>query len=1080
MAPPSPHSHPFDLLRALRAATALGVLVACPATASAQQTGTIRGAVSSAATRAAIADATVELLDLGVAVLSAANGRYELPDVPAGDHRIRVAHLGYLSHTGSVTVGAGETVEFDVHLIVSALELPGVVVTGTAFPESQVDLPYSVTVTGRQRLAERGSPLMVDFIKSLGGSHGVIGEASANFNGFNGAVPSNVASVNLRGLGPARTLVLLNSRRQVYNPARVVGRFVDVNMFPTVAVERIEVLKEGASAVYGSDAIAGVVNFITRSDFEGFEGSGSHNHFAGAGDTRLGAIWGGHLGGAHIVASGEWLHRQALGTVDRPWSLQPFLPGVAGGWSYTGNPGAFLMPTLTGTEGKAEFTSALAREHRAGGRVFVDPHCEQFGGYAEAATCRYSYMPWSNLIEARDHFRFFAEANGEFGERTRYHVEGLWADARPTMFTSPSYPSIRIYDGIQRVSPEHPGRRAFCGADGQRQGFADRVDCLANDWYFTGRIVGNSGPGRELSRRSLTQRLAASLEHDFEAFGGRDARVTVAVGHSSSSSRHPWPIEYSYRRFLAFRGFGGPDCGVSVVPDPSSPSGMALGPLNGARAGEGACMYYNPFSNAYRNSAYPGAEFETRANPSHVAGVENDPRLLDWIVGHAMARNRAGLFVADAMLGGTWIEDRLTYALGYQYRHLGVSLDPSPDANLDRNPCAVREYLDCPDAEKTGLFTFTVGQRPFRDSQAVHRVFAELPVALAEGRFSAQVAANYEYHALTSSFDPKIALRWHPIGPLTLRASIQTTFRTPSVDNISEERSSTVAFVRETGTWKAVDIYGSPDLKPERARTYNIGLGVVADRFRVSLDYWHYNLEDLIDVFPQAAVTRLYAMGGAARDVVRANVACPDGLGTGTCDPQQIERIRVSTINWPGIETTGLDLHVGSRWPVGRAILSAGVDGTYTSRFFVKPLSLNNFEIRAGGDAVGFLNKYQPVAPPLPRLKGGVSAGVQTNRYGLFVHGNYIAGYKDQSLADLDPSSPVRQRFYDIGRFLTWDATLQWSDDEGWGVVLSILNIADTQPPLVNREQFLDPLTHHAKGRQLKVAATYDLGRRRR
>ncbi len=1065
-------------LRALRLFVVLCVL--CPAAAAAQESGAVTGIVSSTTTRVPVAAATVELLDLGVGVLSDSDGRYRLSDVPAGVHRIRASQLGHLVQTATVTVVAGETTVFDIQLTPSAIELAGVVVTGTAFPESQVELPYSVAVTGRERLAERGSPLTVDFIKSLGGSHGVIGEASANFNGTNGLVPSNVASVNLRGLGPARTLVLLNSRRQVYAPARVAGRFVDVNAIPSVAVERVEILKEGASAVYGSDAIAGVVNFITRSDFEGFEASASHNHIADAGDTQLSAIWGGDLGGAHVTVSGEWLHRRPLSTVERPRSLQPYLPGVAGGWSYTGNPGAFLMPQLTGTEDKTAFNNALSREHRAGGRVFVDPFCEEFGGYREAATCRYSYMPWSNLIERADHARFFAEANRDFGEHTSFHLEGLWAEAGASMYTSPSYPSIRIYDGIQLVSPEHPGRQAFCATDWRRRGFADVGACLEDDWYFTGRMVGNSGPGRTLSRSSRTQRLAASLDHEFEAFGGRDARLSVGLGYSRSSNEHPWPVEYSYRRFLAFRGFGGPDCGVSVVADPSSPSGMALGPLNGARPGEGACMYYNPFSNGHQYSAYPGSSFESQANPSYAPAVRNDPSLLDWIIDEGLARNHAGLFVADAVVGGTWVEDRLTYAVGYQYRNLGVSVDPSDEANLDLNPCAVPRQLGCPDAERTGLFTFTVGQRPYEASQAVHRVFAELPVSLADGRFGAQVAANYEYHSLASSFDPKIAVRWRALEPLTLRASLQRTFRTPSVDNISEERYSTVSFVRETGTWKAVDNYGSPDLKAERALTYNIGLGLVGDRYRASVDYWNYDLVDMIDVFPQAAVTRLYAQGGAAREVVRAYVACPDGLGTGTCDPQQIERIRVSMINWPGIETSGFDLHLSSRWPVGRAVMSAGVDGTYTRSFVVKPLSLDDFEIRAGGESVGLLNKYQPVAPPLPRSKGGLWTGVQGNRYGLFVQGNYIAGYKDQSLEGLDPSNPVRQLFYDIDGVLTWDATFRWRSDAGAGFALSVLNIADTPAPLVNREQFLDALTHSAKGRQLKLAATYALGHRAR
>ena len=88
------------------------------------------------------------------------------------------------------------------------------------------------------------------------------------------------------GLGLPRTLVLLNGRRQTYVPARLIGgRFVDVNAFPSIAIDRIEVLKEGASAIYGSDAVAGVANFVTRDEFTGFEVTGSYDHFTWAART---------------------------------------------------------------------------------------------------------------------------------------------------------------------------------------------------------------------------------------------------------------------------------------------------------------------------------------------------------------------------------------------------------------------------------------------------------------------------------------------------------------------------------------------------------------------------------------------------------------------------------------------------------------------------------------------------------------------------------------------------------------------------------------------------------------------------
>jgi len=140
-----------------------------------------------------------------------------------------------------------------------------VVVTGSAIEEPAVDLPYAVEILNRELQKEQGSLQAVDLFKNLTASSGVIGEANSWYNDQGTAVPENVANVNLRGLGASRTLVLLNGRRQTALPARLFGgRFVDINAFPSIAIDRIEVLKEGAAAIYGSDAVAGVANFVTR------------------------------------------------------------------------------------------------------------------------------------------------------------------------------------------------------------------------------------------------------------------------------------------------------------------------------------------------------------------------------------------------------------------------------------------------------------------------------------------------------------------------------------------------------------------------------------------------------------------------------------------------------------------------------------------------------------------------------------------------------------------------------------------------------------------------------------------------
>ena len=140
-----------------------------------------------------------------------------------------------------------------------------VVVTGSFIKGTPIDSESPVTVLDRDQLTRQGSPSIVEIVRRLSASSGVDGES----NQFQSNASEGVANINIRGLGPQRTLVLLNGRRQTPVPQRLPGgRFVDVNAFPRMAIERVEVLKEGAAATYGSDAISGVVNFLTRKNFQ--------------------------------------------------------------------------------------------------------------------------------------------------------------------------------------------------------------------------------------------------------------------------------------------------------------------------------------------------------------------------------------------------------------------------------------------------------------------------------------------------------------------------------------------------------------------------------------------------------------------------------------------------------------------------------------------------------------------------------------------------------------------------------------------------------------------------------------------
>jgi iron complex outermembrane receptor protein len=140
-------------------------------------------------------------------------------------------------------------------------------VTGSHIKRIDIEGPSPVQTIDKQELDETGYNSVADVLRNV----------SANSFGSRreqaGSTVAGVAEVSLRGLGASSTLVLMNGRRL---PTDGVTGAVDLNLIPMAAVERVEILKDGASAIYGSDAIGGVVNIITKRDYVGTEMSFQH------------------------------------------------------------------------------------------------------------------------------------------------------------------------------------------------------------------------------------------------------------------------------------------------------------------------------------------------------------------------------------------------------------------------------------------------------------------------------------------------------------------------------------------------------------------------------------------------------------------------------------------------------------------------------------------------------------------------------------------------------------------------------------------------------------------------------------
>lgn len=227
------------------------------------------------------------------------------------------------------------------------IKLEKIEVTGSHIPRTEVESALPVQIITREDIDRSGSTTVAEMMEKVSANTlGMNDRLSAA--GFIGK-PPGLSTVNLRGIGDGSTLVLLNGRR-VANHA-FDGGAVDVNSIPLSAVDRIEILKDGASAIYGTDAIAGVVNFILRKDFTGMEATaygGWTEH--GGGNQRQAVVTAGYGSLAqdrfNVFATLSYQKDDALANTSRPFS-RTYIPeqGIANVSPNTFPANIFDVPT---------------------------------------------------------------------------------------------------------------------------------------------------------------------------------------------------------------------------------------------------------------------------------------------------------------------------------------------------------------------------------------------------------------------------------------------------------------------------------------------------------------------------------------------------------------------------------------------------------------------------------------------------------------------------------------------------------------------------------------------------------------
>lgn len=981
-----------------------------------------------------------------------------------------------------------------------------VVITGSFIQGTPEDAALPVEVYSQEELESRGAPTALEFAKSLT----IAGPTSGEAYYFGGPALIGSVNYNLRGIGADKTLTLLNGRRMSSNTSNI----------PFAALERVEILKDGAAVIYGADATGGVVNFITRDNFEGLEVSAQYKYIdASDGDYGLSVVGGFGDDNLNFLWSAEWEHRSALRAMDRDFTLDSLNPTAGVGkfnpapWSTLTNLAGWLplgalpaTPTI-GANG-AEFGAPVAGITPD----FTPASCAAVGGrYDNAFTCAYNYSNYYNLVEDNDIYRAFAQLNGSFDDNTNFHVEAAYGQVKtPHMYASPSQPALRGPAMATGATFQFyvPSTNPHAAAFGARTG----TSAASGYTPVTYRVLGHGGNAAfggqgvpDLVDNQLW-RVSASLDGQLGDWAGiaKDVNYDFALTYNQSINLNTHPDIIGYRFQEALNGFGGPNCSVPDL-DPNR-----FGTQNPALAGKGNCQWWNPFATSFANQPVLGL-----TNPQYVAGTENSLDLTRWLFDSRQAETVASSLTLDLVFNGkSGIQlpgGEIGWAAGAQGRQFeSRETSGSPFMNgsipcewpdgttsqngvgspaLEANPVPTTDprFRGCtPDGP--GPYIVFAPDPPNTADQQQYSVFAEFQLPVLDNVNLQAAIRREEFSGGLGATVYKVAGKWDVFGPLSLRASYGTNYQTPPVGTIPGAQTvGARTYTAAAGNWLGARFITDSSIKPETATTWNVGMiwdsqGFAPEHdFRLIVDYFNIETEDQIGQIADPNLIASLVYNGPS-DGVR-------GPTVTTCDPNVqplLNRITfnapctfvagnlaatsagvngfsmVDTLfgNGPGQTTNGFDIQAIYALPFGPGDLSLDLTATRVTELKTGPTSLDGVVVSTGDDRLGFLN-FATFALAAPEWRANLSANYAMDVHNFRLGVNYVSAVTDERAGI---------QYGENGEdWITADFTYRMEVTEDLALTATVANMFDRMPPKAQEELGYDPFMGNPLGRTIEI-----------
>jgi len=742
-----------------------------------------------------------------------------------------------------------------------------IIVTGSRLSATGFNAPTPVTVVGSEEIARQAAPNVAEILNQIPAFRAQsTPSTSAIFASNLGA-----STADLRGLGANRTLVLVDGRRVVaattqggsFTPANA----VDLNMIPTSLIARTEVVTGGASAAYGSDAVAGVVNIILDTKFEGLRGSIQYGQTqAGDGeDVTASLAYGTRFadGRGHLVIGGDFDDNKGTGDCySRDWCAQSYGTFTNPDYATNGQPATLTVPNirtavatrgglitsgpLKGTEFGPDGTTF---QHDYG--IFYGAGINQIGG----GDPRNPFFEWFKMSAPVRRYSTLAHADYEISDNVKVFAEASYAHVFATQLGA----QVRDLGSIviQRDNAYLP------------TSVQEAMDANGITSFTFGRIGDDFGPSRITVKRE-TYRFVGGLEGTF----GNGWRWNTYFQYGRTNyfqSNANNRINDNYARAVdAVRDGNGNIVCRSTLTDPDN-----------------GCMPLNLFGENNWSPAALAYSFGTAIQETH---------LTQKVLSAEISGN----------LFDTWAGP-VSLAFGGEYREDGAHGTADPISTALRFYTSGGAAIDGDINVKEGFVE--IGVPLARDMTLLHSLDLNGAVRVTDYSTSGSVTSW------------KLGATWEPVPQLRLRVTRSRDIRAPNVFELYAPTSTSYQTVLDPANNNAyvlplTILGGNAELKPEIANTLTIG-GVFQpdfwglDRFRMSVDYYNIKLDGAISTLGSQIIVNLCYQGQTAlcQNVVR------------DADNQLVSISNVN-LNLNRLVTRGLDIEAQYRIPVGNGEIS--------------------------------------------------------------------------------------------------------------------------------------------------------------